>query len=72
MSRKPACANEDDRRATMNTESYRFNLGSFECIVVSDGTFAYPNPARLFFTNAPAERLSQAARANDAPAPVPS
>ena len=44
----------------MNAERYRFNVGAFECIVVSDGTFAYPHPARLFFANAPAERLSQA------------
>jgi glyoxylase-like metal-dependent hydrolase (beta-lactamase superfamily II) len=44
----------------MNNESFPFQVGSFECIVVSDGTFAYPHPAQLFFTNAPKERLEQA------------
>jgi glyoxylase-like metal-dependent hydrolase (beta-lactamase superfamily II) len=43
----------------MNNESFPFQVGSFECIVVSDGTFAYPHPAQLFFTNAPKERLEQ-------------
>ena len=43
----------------MNTENYRFKVGTFECIVVSDGTFAYPHPAQIFFANAPKERLEQ-------------
>jgi glyoxylase-like metal-dependent hydrolase (beta-lactamase superfamily II) len=41
----------------MDTETYRFKVGSFECIAVSDGTFAYPDQS--FFVNAPKERLEQ-------------
>ena len=44
----------------MNNEIYRFKVGSFECIAVSDGTFAYPDHS--FFINAPKERLEQALR----------
>jgi glyoxylase-like metal-dependent hydrolase (beta-lactamase superfamily II) len=46
----------------VNNESYRFKVGTFECIVVSDGTFAYPHPAQIFFANAPQERLEQVLR----------
>ena len=31
-------------------------------MVVSDGTFAYPHPAKIFFVNAPKERLEQVLR----------
>jgi glyoxylase-like metal-dependent hydrolase (beta-lactamase superfamily II) len=43
----------------MSNSSYRFKLGAFECIVVSDGNFAYPHPAQLFFSNAQKEELEQ-------------
>jgi len=43
----------------MNNEVYRFKVGNFECIVVNDGTFAYPQPAQIFFANAPQDRLEQ-------------
>ncbi|MGD2124674.1 MAG: MBL fold metallo-hydrolase [Desulfobacteraceae bacterium] len=43
----------------MRGESYRFKLGTFECIVVNDGTFAYPHPAQIFFANAAKERLEE-------------
>ena len=47
----------------MNAERFRFSLGNFECIIVSDGTFTYPYPAQNvfinFFVNAPQERLKQ-------------
>jgi glyoxylase-like metal-dependent hydrolase (beta-lactamase superfamily II) len=46
----------------MKSENYRFKLGTFECIVVSDGTFAYPHPAQIFFANAPKEVLEQTLR----------
>ena len=49
----------------MSTEIYRFKVGTFECMAVSDGTFAYPTPASLLFTNAPKEQLKQAIRAYD-------
>lgn len=44
----------------MNTEIYRFKVGTFECMAVSDGTFAYPDHS--FFMNAPRERLGQLLR----------
>ena len=44
----------------MDTETYRFKVGTFECIAVSDGTFAYPDHS--FFVNAPKERLEQVLR----------
>jgi len=43
----------------MSNESFPFKVGAFECIVVSDGAFAYPHPAKIFFVNAPRERLEQ-------------
>jgi len=50
-------------------ESFPFRVGTFECIVVSDGTYAYPYPAQNvfinFFVNAPKERLEQALRKHD-------
>jgi len=44
----------------MNTEIYRFKIGIFECIAVSDGTHTYtppifPPPATFLFSNAPKE-----------------
>jgi glyoxylase-like metal-dependent hydrolase (beta-lactamase superfamily II) len=54
------------KEITMSTESYRFKVGSFECIVVSDGTVAYPRPAQNvsinFFVDAPKERLGRVLR----------
>ena len=53
----------------MSAERYRLNVGNFECTVVSDGTFAYPYPAKdvfiNFFTNAPKEGLGQALGRHD-------
>ena len=51
----------------MNSQTYRFKLGSFQCIAVSDGTHAYapptfPPPAILLFANAPRESLKQVLR----------
>ena len=48
----------------MTTEIYRFQVGDFQCVAVSDGTHTYapptfPPPAILLFTNAPRERLEQ-------------
>jgi glyoxylase-like metal-dependent hydrolase (beta-lactamase superfamily II) len=45
----------------MNTEIYRFKVGTFKCIVVIDGTHAYPY-APAWFINAPKERLEQVLR----------
>ena len=46
----------------MNTDIYRFKLGDFQCMAVSDGTHTYapplfPPPAIFLFANAPRERL---------------
>ena len=49
----------------MKSEKYRFKLGTFDCIVVSDGTFAYPHPAQIFFANAPKEQLEQVLSEHD-------
>ena len=49
----------------MNTQNYRFRVGTFECIVVSDGSFAYPHPAQIFFANAPPHRLEEVLRTYD-------
>jgi glyoxylase-like metal-dependent hydrolase (beta-lactamase superfamily II) len=46
----------------MIASSYRFQIGSLACAVVSDGTHTYRDPAQLFFANAPQERLGQALR----------
>jgi glyoxylase-like metal-dependent hydrolase (beta-lactamase superfamily II) len=48
----------------MNTEIHHFQVGTFECMAVSDGTFTYapptfPPPATFLFANAPRERLEQ-------------
>jgi glyoxylase-like metal-dependent hydrolase (beta-lactamase superfamily II) len=52
---------------TMNTEIYRFKVGNFECMAVSDGSHTYappafPPPATFLFANAPKERLEQVLR----------
>jgi glyoxylase-like metal-dependent hydrolase (beta-lactamase superfamily II) len=52
---------------TMSDESFRFNIGEFECIAISDGTMTYappnfPPPATFLFSNAPKEALEQKLR----------
>ena len=49
----------------MSKERFPFQVGTFECIIVNDGTFAYPHPAQTFFVNAPKERLEQVLREHD-------
>ena len=51
----------------MDAEIYRFKVGAFECMAVSDGTLTYapptfPPPATFLFANAPKERLEQVLR----------
>ncbi len=48
----------------MNTPSYHFTLGEFECIVISDGVHAARDPAPKLFANASEERLRQVLRAH--------
>ncbi len=47
-------------KTTMRKESFSFEIGNFECIAVSDGTFDYPDHS--FFVNASKERLEQVLR----------
>ena len=44
----------------MSAESYRFKVGTIECIAVSDGTFTYA--ADAFVANAPIERFEEELR----------
>ena len=48
----------------MNNEEYKFNVGKFECIAISDGTMTYappsfPPPASFLFNNAPKTTLQR-------------
>jgi glyoxylase-like metal-dependent hydrolase (beta-lactamase superfamily II) len=48
----------------MNSDTYKFNVGKFECIAVSDGTMTYappnfPPPASFLFSNAPRTTLQK-------------
>jgi glyoxylase-like metal-dependent hydrolase (beta-lactamase superfamily II) len=49
----------------MSTASHQFKVGTFECVAVSDGTFAYP--ANWFFSNVPEEHLKEVLRAHNLP-----
>ena len=49
----------------MSTESYRFKVGTIECIAVSDGTFAYAPDTIV--ANAPLERFEQELRDHNLP-----
>ncbi len=49
----------------MNTETFGFQVGGFECISVSDGALNYP-PESLF-ANAPAGRIGEVLREHDLP-----
>jgi len=49
----------------MTTDIYRFQVGDFQCVAVSDGTHTYapptfPPPAIFLFANAPREHLEKA------------
>ena len=46
----------------MGNANYRFELGSFGCTVVSDGSFTYHNPAQVFFASAPEQELKTVLR----------
>jgi len=49
----------------MVDDRYRFNVGSFECLAVSDGTYTYHHPSPFLFANAPKKRLEQALLAHE-------
>ncbi len=49
----------------MDTGNFRFAVGEFECVSVSDGALNYP--PENFFSNAPVERVEEALRERDLP-----
>jgi glyoxylase-like metal-dependent hydrolase (beta-lactamase superfamily II) len=53
----------------MSAETFPFQVGAFDCIVVKDGSYAYPYPAQNifinFFVNATIEHLEQVLRKHD-------
>ena len=46
----------------MVNESFHFQLGTFNCVVVSDGAVTYSDPAHIFFVNAPKKHLEKELR----------
>jgi glyoxylase-like metal-dependent hydrolase (beta-lactamase superfamily II) len=49
----------------MDTGSYRFPLGAFQCVSVSDGAFNYP--LETFFANVPKEQVEEVLRRRNQP-----
>ena len=49
----------------MDTESYRFKLGDFECVSISDGSHDYP--LQDFFANVPKEQIEELLRQRNLP-----
>ncbi|MGD2146678.1 MAG: MBL fold metallo-hydrolase [Anaerolineae bacterium] len=49
----------------MSKASYRFRLGKFDCLIVLDGTFAYPHPGPMLFANAPQDHMAEVLRKHD-------
>lgn len=49
----------------MNAESYRFRLGDFECVCLSDGDFDYE--LKSLFANVPIEQVQEALRQRNLP-----
>lgn len=49
----------------MNSESFRFDLGKFQCVSISDGAFNYP--LESFFANVPREQLEESLRRHGLP-----
>lgn len=49
----------------MSEEIHQFSIGSFQCAVVSDGTFAYAHPAHVFAVNASPDKLAAALAEQD-------
>ena len=53
----------------MSSERYHFDVGSYKCIAINDGTFAYPHPTKNvfinFFVNAPEDHLREALKGHN-------
>ena len=46
----------------MNTDIFRFSVGTFECIAIRDWLAKYENPVPLLFFKAPKDHLKQVLR----------
>jgi len=55
----------DEREVTVSTDSYRFKLGDYECVSLSDGSLDYP--LENFFANVPKEQIQEALRQHNLP-----
>ena len=49
----------------MNSNHHRFTIGALNCMVVTDGTYNYPNPGQLLFANASPDELAPVLRAHN-------
>ncbi|MCA1738402.1 MAG: MBL fold metallo-hydrolase [Actinobacteria bacterium] len=49
----------------MNSKSFRFELGKFQCVSISDGAFNYP--LESFFSNVPREQVEETLRRHRLP-----
>ena len=49
----------------MNTETFRFKVGRFECVSISDGAFNYP--LESFFANVPKQQIVEILRQHNLP-----
>ncbi|MCB0120913.1 MAG: MBL fold metallo-hydrolase, partial [Caldilineaceae bacterium] len=49
----------------MNSNHHRFTIGSLDCMVVTDGTYNYPNPGQLLFANASSDELAPVLQAHN-------
>jgi glyoxylase-like metal-dependent hydrolase (beta-lactamase superfamily II) len=55
----------------MDSQTYRFRVGSFACLAVADGTNVYHDPGDVFFANASQEERDAALCAHGLPTPWP-
>ena len=46
----------------MSTANHRFTIGNFSCMIVTDGSYDYPNPAQSLLGGAPADELEPVLR----------
>ena len=44
----------------MDANIYHFKVGEFDCTIVNDGTYSYPQPGKLLFDDVPLDRLAAA------------
>jgi glyoxylase-like metal-dependent hydrolase (beta-lactamase superfamily II) len=55
----------------MDSQTYRFRVGSVACLAVADGTSVYDDPGERLFANAPASERGAAFLAHGLPTPWP-